>query len=71
MRVTLDDDICRGHGVCAAICPTVFTIADGGYAEVTIADVPADLATSVRDAADNCPEHAIHITDVSEENHVH
>ncbi|MCK0175690.1 ferredoxin [Mycolicibacterium sp. F2034L] len=68
MNVTVDDDLCRGHGVCASACPSVFVIADGGYAETTTNDVPSDLHPSVRDAADGCPEHAIHI---NEEHHVH
>lgn len=68
MRVTVDDDLCRGHGVCAAVCPSVFVITDGGYAEATASDIPAELEAAVREAVDGCPEHAIHIT---EENHVH
>ncbi|KUI27476.1 ferredoxin [Mycobacterium sp. GA-2829] len=68
MRVTVDDDLCRGHGVCAAVCPSVFVITDGGYAEATASDIPAELEAAVREAVDGCPERAIHIT---EENHVH
>lgn len=67
MRVFVDDDACRGHGVCAAVCPEVFTITDGGYAEATESDVPQGLQAAARDAIDACPEHAIHVT---EENHV-
>jgi ferredoxin len=67
MRVTVDDDLCRGHGVCAAVCPSVFVLTDGGYAEAVDSDVPPDLETSVIEAVDSCPEHAIH---VNEENHV-
>lgn len=67
MRVTVDDDLCRGHGVCAAVCPSVFVITDGGYAEATADGIPPHLEASVREAVDGCPEHAIH---VKEENHV-
>jgi ferredoxin len=67
MNVTVDDDLCRGHGVCAAVCPSVFVITDGGYAETTRTDVPKELRPAVREAVDGCPEHAIHI---DEENHV-
>ncbi|ANI37344.1 ferredoxin [Mycolicibacterium vaccae] len=59
MKVTVDDDLCRGHGVCAAVCPQVFTLTDGGYAEATLADVPADLEPAVAEAVASCPEHAI------------
>ncbi|MGE2717323.1 ferredoxin [Mycolicibacterium litorale] len=67
MRAVVDDDSCRGHGVCAAVCPEVFVITDGGYAEAVDIPISPDLEASVREAVDGCPEHAIHIT---EENHV-
>ncbi|KAA9151070.1 ferredoxin [Amycolatopsis acidicola] len=59
MRVTVDDDRCRGHGVCCAICPEVFALSDDGYAEVLTPDVPAEHENSVREAVESCPEHAI------------
>jgi ferredoxin len=61
MRVHVDDDSCRGHGVCAAVCPSVFVITDGGYAEATPSELPADLEASVTDAVEGCPEHAVHL----------
>jgi ferredoxin len=61
MRVFVDDDSCRGHGVCAALCPSVFVITEGGYAEATLSDVPTDLETTVADAIEGCPERAIHL----------
>jgi ferredoxin len=62
MKVFVDDDSCRGHGVCAALCPSVFVITDGGYAEATSSEIPADLEASVGDAAESCPERAIHVS---------
>lgn len=59
MNVTVDDDICRGHGVCAALCPSVFVITDGGYAEAITADIPEALQSAVIEAAEGCPEQAI------------
>ncbi|BCI51407.1 ferredoxin [Mycolicibacterium litorale] len=67
MRAVVDDDACAGHGVCAAVCPSVFAITDGGYAEAVDTPIPPELEPAVREAADSCPEHAIHVT---EENHV-
>ena len=60
MRVLVDDDSCRGHGVCAALCPTVFTISDGGYAEATASEIPLNLEAAVVEAISSCPESAIH-----------
>lgn len=64
MRVTVDDDVCGGHGVCIGLCPTVFSIDDDeGFARVLVDDVPAGLEASVRNAADRCPSRAIEIVD--------
>jgi ferredoxin len=49
--VTVDDERCRGHGVCTGLCPEVFTLTDDGYA-----------VAAAHDAIDNCPEHAITAT---------
>ncbi len=59
MKVTVDDDRCRGHAACWSLCPEVFTLTDDGYAEARAADVPAGFEAAARSAVDNCPEHAI------------
>ncbi|OMC31243.1 ferredoxin [Mycobacterium sp. GA-1841] len=59
MRVVVDDELCRGHGVCAGLCPDVFTLTDGGYAEALVTDIPSQLEDAVIEAVDGCPEHAI------------
>ncbi len=61
MRVAVDDELCRGHGVCAALCPQVFTLTDGGYAEAIDTEIPAQLEAAVAEAAESCPEQAIHL----------
>ncbi|MCV7255107.1 ferredoxin [Mycolicibacterium fluoranthenivorans] len=63
MRVSVDEDRCRGHGMCLTACPEVFTLADGGYAEVLLDEVPDDYVSGVRDAVEWCPEQAISITE--------
>ncbi|MFC5754912.1 ferredoxin [Actinomadura rugatobispora] len=59
MKVTVDDDRCRGHGVCTALCPEVFTLNDDGYTVVENPEVPAEFEDAVRDAVAQCPERAI------------
>ena len=61
MKAEVDDDRCRGHGVCCAICPEVFDLSDGGYAFVRVPEVPTEFEQAVQDAAASCPEHAITI----------
>ena len=62
MKVAVDDDRCRGHGVCWTICPDVFTLTDDGYAIAAEPEVPPDHEDAVRDAYDSCPERAITVS---------
>lgn len=62
MKVTIDSERCRGHGVCCAICPQMFTLNDEGYAEPLHSEIPTDMEYSVREAVDSCPEGAIATT---------
>ncbi|MET8652232.1 ferredoxin [Nocardia aurea] len=59
MKVWVDSDRCRGHGVCVALCPDVFELNDDGYAEARNPVVPSEYIDAVVDAVDACPEHAI------------
>ena len=61
MHVRIDDDRCRGHGMCVSACPKVFDIGDGGYAVTLVTEVPADLQAQVRTAVIQCPERSISI----------
>ena len=62
MKVTVDSDRCRGHGICLTLCSEVFALTDDGYAEVQVPEVLAEFAAPVRDAAAACPERAIEVT---------
>ncbi|MER5756374.1 ferredoxin [Streptomyces sp. NPDC002088] len=59
MKVAVDDDRCRGHGICCVTCPEVFDLGDDGYAVVATPEVPAASEDDVRVAARSCPERAI------------
>lgn len=62
MRVTVDADICGGHGACLSTAPDVFRLTDDGYAEVTVETVPEELQAAVEQAALHCPTKAIVVT---------
>jgi ferredoxin len=32
VKVFVDDQRCRGHGICTTLCPDVFQINEDGYA---------------------------------------
>ena len=60
MRLTIDPDICTGHGRCYTLAPQVFDADDMGNGVLLIdGDVPAELEDAARLAAANCPEGAI------------
>lgn len=63
MRVTVNEDRCRGHGMCLTMCPEIFSLSDDGYAVADPEQVPDELRESAREAVENCPERAIIETD--------
>ena len=64
MRVSVIDDACHGHQMCAIAAPEVFGSDEMGNATVLISgDIPAELQAKTRRAESNCPERAIVITD--------
>ena len=61
MRVSVDDDVCAGHGVCTVLCPDIFVLEDAGYARAVTEEVPLELEASAREAAVRCPTQAIRL----------
>ncbi len=63
VRVTVDDDICTGHGRCYVLAPAVFDTDDHGRCVVRIEIIEDGLADAARAGEANCPEQAITVTD--------
>lgn len=62
MRVTVDYDLCEGHGQCLLAAPDVFDIPDGAEQVVVLeADPPEAERDRVIRAAAMCPAQAIQI----------
>jgi ferredoxin len=63
MRVTVDLDLCQGHGVCESEAPTVFELAKSH--KVTILDASPDETrrTEVEAAVRFCPTSALRIAE--------
>jgi ferredoxin len=59
MKVSVDDQRCRGHGMCLTLCSDVFSLTDDGYAVAITSDVPTELESATREAIQCCPEQAI------------
>jgi ferredoxin len=58
MKVTVDEDLCTGCGLCESTCPEVFELQDD-IAVVKVDTVPADAEESCKQAAEDCPVEAI------------
>ena len=63
MRVSVDLDLCQGHGVCESEAPAVFAL--GKNPTVTILDDRPDegLRSQVEAAVRFCPTSALRITE--------
>ena len=55
-KITIDDSLCTGCGLCAANCPEIFEVGDDSLAHV-ISDACATC--DLKDVADQCPVNAI------------
>ncbi|MEP6624009.1 MAG: ferredoxin [Acidimicrobiia bacterium] len=66
MKVTVDAEICTGHGRCYALAPDVYAPDEFGHCEIAGTSdgaVPESLHRAARLGRDNCPESAISIED--------
>ncbi len=59
MRISIDDNLCTGHGRCYVLAPELCEPDDRGRGTVSLADVPAALEEQARAAEANCPERAV------------
>ena len=58
-RVSVDPDLCTGHGRCYTLAPDVFDADEVGHSIVLVDDVAGELETHAATGEQNCPESAI------------
>jgi ferredoxin len=61
VKLTVDNEMCTGHGRCYTVAPDLLEYDDEGFVSIrgqTI-EVPAGQESAARDAALSCPEGAI------------
>jgi ferredoxin len=65
MKIKIDGDLCAGHGRCYTLAPELLAYDDEGYVNIrgSEMEVPPNLESSARDAANACPESAITLED--------
>lgn len=61
MKIKVDPEVCVGTGSCISISPELFELNDEGVATVKAAEVPSELASACREAAESCPVEAISV----------
>jgi ferredoxin len=60
MRVSIDDDLCAGSGVCVDLCPEMFERIDN-IARAKGCEIPDRLEPACREAMRQCPMGAIRL----------
>ena len=63
MKISIDTELCTGHGRCYEVAPELFTDDESGYGKVIAGDIgPSDLEAAEL-AIRTCPERAISLSD--------
>ena len=62
MQAMVLEKACIQCGLCASLCPEVFTLDAGEPARVTADPIPDEQKIGVQEAADSCPVAAIQVT---------
>lgn len=60
-HVIVDRTRCCGYGLCAAICPEIYKLDDGGIVFVDAGTIPPELLDSAREGAEACPAEALRV----------
>lgn len=63
MRITVDLDLCQGHGVCESEAPDVFEVSRDRKVNILDSSPPDDQRSAVDLAVTYCPTHALSVTE--------
>ena len=58
-RVSVDPDLCTGHGRCYSLAPEVFDADELGHCVILVEDISGELEIQAKTGEQNCPEQAI------------
>lgn len=65
LRIVADRSRCCGYGLCAAICPQIYKIDEGGLVFLESEFVSQEFETEAREGAAACPAEALLIEPVT------
>ncbi|HEX3547843.1 MAG TPA: ferredoxin [Mycobacterium sp.] len=58
-RVSVDPDLCTGHGRCYTLAPDVFDADELGHSIVIVDEISGELEEHAAIGEQNCPERAV------------
>jgi ferredoxin len=58
----VDRNKCCGYGMCAELCPDVFSLDENGFVVANMTEIPEELMESAEEAVYCCPEDVLKIT---------
>jgi ferredoxin len=59
MRITVDTDVCTGHGICESLAPEVFEVGADGIVHLLSDNLPEQLRPTLEAAVAECPTQAL------------
>jgi ferredoxin len=65
LRIVVERGNCCGYGLCAAICPEIYKLDEGGLVYVESELVPAGMEEAAREGAEACPAEALKVEAVA------
>jgi len=63
MKILFDENVCASTGMCEAVAPDNFEIADDGYLQIHDVTPPEDQRALMHDAVTACPTGALSLED--------
>jgi sterol 14-demethylase len=63
VTISVDRDLCQGHGVCESEAPAIFSVGEDRQVVIADTDPPDDQTAAVKAAVKYCPTHALSLTD--------
>lgn len=61
MKISIDNDVCTGHGICEGIREDLFEVGDDGLARLRTTEFTEDDREDLTDAVDQCPTQALRL----------
>ncbi|MDG1904335.1 MAG: ferredoxin [Arenicella sp.] len=64
-KVTADTAQCCGYGLCAQMCPEVYTLDDNGIVYIENESIPNELLDEAKEGAECCPAQVLSIEEIN------